>query len=145
MTQLFRFPTLAFCLLCLAMHVVSQSKKADHIQALLDRQTSAWNKGDLDAFMQTYWHSDSLLFIGKNGVTYGWKATLKRYKKSYPDTIAMGKLSLKLVQINPLAADTYFVVGQWELTRLIGNQQGHFTLLVKKINGEWKIIADHSS
>lgn len=115
------------------------------ITALMTAQTTAWNKGDIDGFMQTYWHSDSLLFIGKNGVTYGWQATLDRYKKTYPDVTAMGKLDFKLLEFKPLATDVYLLIGQWHLQRTIGDLQGHFSLILKKIKGQWKIIADHSS
>ncbi|MFY0253078.1 YybH family protein [Chitinophaga sp. 30R24] len=123
----------------------AQQGAKEKATALLAVQTTAWNKGDIDGFMQTYWHSDSLLFIGKNGVTRGWQATLERYKKSYPDTAAMGKLDFKLLEFKPLATDVCLVVGQWHLQRSIGDQQGHFSLILKKIKGEWKIIADHSS
>lgn len=115
------------------------------IRALLQKQTSSWNQGDLDAFMTTYWQSDSLIFIGKRGPTYGWQATLDNYKKSYPDTTAMGKLAFNILELKPLASDVYFVVGKWHLQRTIGDLEGHFSLIIKRIKGSWKIIADHSS
>ncbi|WP_212000848.1 DUF4440 domain-containing protein [Chitinophaga sp. HK235] len=126
-------------------YAAAQQSDQQKIEALMAAQTSAWNRGDVTAFMQTYWHSDSLLFIGKNGVTYGWQATLDRYKKSYPDTTAMGKLDFKLLEFKRLAPDIYLVVGKWHLQRSIGDLQGHFSLTLRKIKGEWKIIADHSS
>ncbi|SFE69017.1 protein of unknown function [Chitinophaga sp. CF118] len=115
------------------------------IKALLQQQTDSWNKGNLETFMQTYWQSDSLIFIGKRGPTYGWQATLDGYKKSYPDTTAMGKLNFNLLEIRPLSAQVYFVVGKWHLQRSAGDLEGHFSLLIKKIGKAWKIIADHSS
>ena len=115
------------------------------IKALLQKQTASWNQGDLETFMTTYWQSDSLIFIGKNGPTYGWQPTLDNYKKSYPDTTAMGKLAFNILEMKPLAADVYFVVGKWHLQRTIGDLQGHFSLVIKRIKGNWKIIADHSS
>ncbi|WP_143308605.1 YybH family protein [Chitinophaga vietnamensis] len=123
----------------------AQQGPEQQIRALMAKQTTAWNKGDVETFMQTYWQSDSLLFIGKNGVTYGWKATLDRYKKVYPDTTAMGKLDFHLLEFKPLAHDVYFVVGKWHLQRSIGDLAGHFSLILRRIKGEWKIIADHSS
>lgn len=127
--------------------LAQQAKSGDQqqIAALMNTQTTAWNTGDIDGFMQTYWHSDSLLFIGKNGVTYGWQATLDRYKKTYPDATTMGKLDFKLLEFKPLAANTYLLIGKWHLERSIGDLQGHFSLILKKIQGQWKIIADHSS
>ena len=114
------------------------------IRKVMDKQTEAWNRGDVDAFMQTYWKNDSLLFVS-NPPTYGWQTTLDRYKKAYPDAAAMGKLSFNLLQLKPLSPEYYFVLGQWHLKRSIGDVGGYFTLLFRKINGEWLIIADHSS
>lgn len=115
------------------------------IRQLMAVQTSTWNQGNIEGFMQTYWQSDSLVFVGSHGPTYGWKATLERYKKSYPDTAAMGKLDFNILEIRPLAKDLCFVVGKWHLQRSAGDLQGAYTLLIKKIRGQWKIIADHSS
>jgi hypothetical protein len=123
----------------------AQSKTEQKIINILKTQDAEWNKGNIDGFMQTYWNSDSLMFIGKSGVTYGWKNTLNNYKKGYPDTSAMGKLDFTLIDIKKLSRKYYHVVGKWHLTRSIGNLQGHFTLLLKKIKGKWLIIADHSS
>jgi len=115
------------------------------IRTLMQQQTTAWNEGDINGFMQTYWRSDSLMFIGKSGLTYGWQATLDNYKKSYPDTAAMGKLNFNLLEFKQLSPILYFVVGKWHLQRTAGDLQGHFSLLIRKIKGEWKIVADHSS
>jgi ketosteroid isomerase-like protein len=115
------------------------------IRNLLNRQTLSWNSGDVEGFMQTYWKSDSLMFIGKNGVVWGWQQTLDNYKKGYPDTAAMGKLSFDILQVKPLAKDHYFVVGKWMLQRTAGDLSGHYTLLLRRIKGVWKIVADHSS
>jgi ketosteroid isomerase-like protein len=132
---------------CLFLAIVSsaQSKDETAIRQILDIQTKAWNKGDLDGFMKGYWESDSLMFIGNSGVTYGWKNTLNNYKKGYPDTAAMGKLFFDILLIKPLSPDYYQVVGKWFLKRSIGDLSGHYTLLFKKIEGHWVIISDHSS
>ena len=126
---------------------ISQAQKNDQaeIRNLLSRQTEAWNRGDIDAFMQTYWENDSLMFIGKDGVTWGWKNTLEHYKKSYPDKAAMGQLSFDIIQLKKLSEEYFFIVGKWMLKRNGGDLNGHYNLLIKKIKGEWKIITDHSS
>jgi ketosteroid isomerase-like protein len=115
------------------------------IRKAMDEQLAAWNAGDINRFMGTYWQSDSLMFIGKSGITYGWQKTMDNYKKGYPDTAAMGKLDFDIVAIKRLSVLYFFVVGKWHLTRSIGNVQGHFTLLFKKIKNKWVIVADHSS
>ena len=130
-------------LLAGALH--AQQNGPAEINALLDRQSTAWNQGDLEGFMQTYWHSDSLLFVGKNGLKHGWQATLDAYKKGYPSKAAMGQLDFQLLEWQQPSADSWFVVGKWHLKRMVGDLQGYFTLLIRKVNGEWKIVADHSS
>lgn len=123
----------------------AQDPEVARIKALMDAQLKAWNAGNLEGFMDTYWKSDSLLFIGKKGLTYGWQATLDNYRKSYPGKEGMGTLSFQLLEFKQLAADTYFVIGKWNLERTIGDLSGHFSILLRKIGGEWKIVADHSS
>ena len=111
----------------------------------LSNQAACWNKGDIDCFMADYWHHDSLMYIGKNGVTYGWQNTLDRYKKNYPGAREMGHLEFQIIKLEALDSTHFFMVGKWSLTREAGNIEGHFTLIWKKIDKEWTIIADHSS
>lgn len=136
---------LCFLFTLISSFSFAQSKDEISIRSILQTQQNAWNAGQLNDFMQGYWQNDSLMFIGKSGITYGWQKTLDNYKKRYPDTTAMGKLRFKLLQMKSLSSVYYFVVGKWYLERSIGNVGGVFTLLFKKINGQWSIIADHSS
>ena len=143
---------LLLLLVCIAQNAIAQSKdeKAnlndkEAILKLLSAQVEFWNKGDVNQFMQGYWENDSLMFVGKDGVTYGYNKTLANYKKNYPDKAYMGALKFTLLSVEPLNKAYYSVIGKWELTRSVGNVSGHYTLLFKKINGEWKIILDHSS
>lgn len=133
-------------LLLLCGYVVNaQSPDEKEIIKILKVQTQAWNRGDVEGFMQTYWKSDSLLFIGKNGVSRGWNAALNNYKKNYPDTAAMGKLSFDILHFKKLSENYAYLVGKWMLVRSIGNISGHFDILLRKIKGKWVIISDHSS
>ena len=129
----------------LSLTVTAQSKDELAIRNAMNEQLSAWNAGNIERFMDTYWRDDSLMFIGKSGVTYGWQKTLENYKKGYPDTAAMGKLDFNILQVKRLSAIYFFVVGKWHLTRSIGNVGGHFTLLFRKVKNKWVIVADHSS
>lgn len=123
----------------------AQDKNALAIRTILNNQTAAWNRGELEKFMEGYWKNDSLAFVGKSGVTYGWNNTLDKYKKGYPDKTAMGHLTFTLIKVEQLSKKYYFVTGKWHLERTIGNLEGHYTLLFKKIKGHWVIISDHSS
>jgi ketosteroid isomerase-like protein len=115
------------------------------IETLLQQQADAWNRGDIDAFMQTYWKSDKLLFSNANGVTYGWQPTLDNYKKRYPSREAMGQLTFEVINLQKLNKKTAMMIGSWELERKNDNPGGRFMLIWKKIKGEWKIIADQTS
>lgn len=115
------------------------------ILKLLEDQRQAWNKGDVESFMNGYIRSDSLLFVGKDGPKYGWKTTLENYKLRYPDKAAMGFLTFNIKEVKLISTDHAFVLGGWHLKRAKDEPQGAFTLLLKKISGEWKIVADHSS
>ena len=127
-----------------AINLFAQRSQSDLILKLLEDQRQAWNRGDLNEYMQGYNQSDSLLFVGKSGPQYGWNNTLKNYKTSYPNKSAMGYLSFDIKAIKMIAADHAFVLGAWHLKRENDEPKGYFTLLVKKIKGQWKVIADHS-
>jgi hypothetical protein len=121
------------------------SRKEEAIRHILQAQVVEWNKGYIEGYMKGYWENDSLVFIGKNGPTYGYNATLERYKKSYPNAEKMGKLTSTIISMKRLSKKYFFVVGKWHLERKDGNLQGSYTLLIKKIKGEWVIVNDHSS
>lgn len=132
-------------LMAFSILAFSQSKDETAVRKVLGVQNDAWNRGDAEAFMKGYWESDSLMFVGKSGITYGYKNTLANYKKNYPDTAAMGRLTFILIQVKRLSAEYYHVTGKWHLQRSIGDIGGHFTLLFRKIKGQWVIISDHSN
>jgi len=131
--------------LLLTIFCAAQSDDETAIRKLMQTQTDAWNRGDLEGFMQTYWKNDSLTFIGKHGVTHGWQQTLDNYKKGYPDKAAMGTLSFDIIEVKKLSGDYYYVTGGWKLQRTADAPSGYYTLLLRKIKGEWKIVSDHSS
>ena len=112
----------------------------------MQRQQDAWNEADLVGFMEGYLPSDSLMFIGKSGVTYGHEATLKRYMKGYPDAAAMGTLTFQNLQWISLGDDAGWLMGKWALKKEAQEDaEGMYTLLWRKLDGTWLIVADHSS
>ncbi|GAA3941625.1 nuclear transport factor 2 family protein [Hymenobacter algoricola] len=142
-----RLLTTAAC--CLVLSVGLAQKKLplrQSISGVMQRQTAAWNRGDVAGFMQGYWQSDSLVFIGKRGLTYGWQPTLDNYRRSYPDAAAMGQLTFSNLRITPVGPDAAHVVGRWHLARPVaGDVEGHFLLVFRRLQGQWVIVADHSS
>ncbi len=117
------------------------------IYDLMQDQEQSWNDGNIDDFMNKYWRSDSLIFIGKSGVNYGWKTTILNYKKSYKNKSEMGILKFKNIICNPINDSTHIVTGKWSLLRndSLGSIGGYYTLIWMKKNDFWKIIYDHTS
>lgn len=137
--------TLCFSLFVFSSSFSQNKKEKDLILALMNKQVTAWNNGDLNTFMDTYWKSDSVTFVGGKNITYGWNNVLNNYKKSYSDTAKMGKLSFQIIKIDVIDKNHAFVIGSWHLQRSMGDLGGHYTLLFRKIEGKWCIVVDHSS
>lgn len=124
------------------------SDEATEKQAILDvmsMQETAWSDGDLDAFMEGYWKSEDLVFVGRTGPSYGWQTTLDNYRKGYPDLSAMGKLQFEVLRLIRISNDTYSMIGKYTLIRAEDEPSGFFTLLWRKIDGQWLIVSDHTS
>ena len=136
---------LILTILSISTYSQKENKMKPVIEKIMHKQQIAWNKGDLDGFMLSYWNSDSLKFIGKNGITYGWKSTLANYKKSYPDKATMGELTFTIISVEELSKTSCYVIGKWDLKREKGDVGGYYTLLWKKIDGKWVIVIDHTS
>ena len=139
-----RFVITMACLI-LSYHSFPQSVDEVAIREVIANQQECWNDGNLECFMEGYWKSENLVFIGSKGVTHGWEQTLANYKASYPTAEKMGKLNLVLIALEPLSEDFWSVIGQWKLERKSDNLSGHFTLLFRKFGNEWLIVQDHSS
>src|SRR5690606_1689728 len=123
----------------------AQATDKDKVLTLLENQRQAWNRGSIEDYMEGYWESDSLKFIGSGGITYGYQQILSNYQHSYSDKDKMGALQFDILHTEQISADHFFVIGKWMIIRKSGNLSGHFSLLLRKIDGEWKIVADHSS
>ncbi len=134
-------------LLILPFALPAQAQQNDKkaILQVLETQRLAWNQGNLETFMDGYWRSDSLLFVGANGPKYGWQNTLDNYKKGYPDKAAMGILTFDIKEVRILDKNNAFVLGAWHLKRRNDEPKGYFTLLFRRFGNQWKVVADHSS
>jgi hypothetical protein len=139
-----RSTALLAVLFVLSFQASAQSDES-RIRKVLLAQQEQWNRGNIEGYMVGYWENDSLVFIGKDGPTYGYASTLARYRKAYPDTVAMGKLRFNILSIRMLSPEYAFVTGLWNLTRQNGPKSGAFTLLFRKIKSSWVIVNDHSS
>jgi len=115
------------------------------IIGVLTAQQEAWNRGDVDAFLQGYWRSPELTFSGSGGIARGWDGVLARYKEHYPDREAMGKLEFSALEFRFLGADAALALGHWHLARQEGDVGGVFSLVLERFPEGWRIIHDHTS
>jgi len=119
---------------------------AEAVAAVLAAQQAAWNAGDIAGFMEGYWKDADLRFASGGDVTRGWRAAMKRYQARYPDTSAMGRLEFEDVDVQVLADSHALVFGRWSLALDDGSEpSGLFTLVMKKSDGVWRIVHDHTS
>jgi|SRR5579863_3510534 len=115
------------------------------INAVLSAQQDAWNRGDVNSFLQGYWRSPELTFSGTGGIARGWDGVLARYKEHYPNREAMGRLEFSGLEIRFLGSDAALVLGHWHLTRQKGDVGGVFSLIFDRFPEGWRIIHDHTS
>lgn len=114
------------------------------IRSILDQQQKAWSENDLEGFMEGYWESDELTYFSRGKITKGWNTTLANYERNYPTKDDTGKLIFEIANITQINKDAYYVMGSYFLTREVGDTNGTFMIIFKRINGEWKIIGDSS-
>ena len=114
------------------------------IRRVLDDQVAAWNRGDLEAFMEGYWKSEELVFKSGDKEHRGWQATLDRYRKAYDSPEKMGRLSFTELQIRTLSETEAEVAGGWKLERAKDAPSGTFVLLFRKRSEGWRIVRDET-
>jgi ketosteroid isomerase-like protein len=149
----FRIALFAAVAATICLVVVSRSSIASpaypsdesQIRAVLEMQTAAWNRGDIDTFMTSYWKSEQTEFLGANGIAHGWQAVLDRYHHSYPDRKSMGTVSFSDLEVHLTCADAAYVVGKFHLVREADQPSGVFSLDFRKFSEGWRIVLDHTT
>lgn len=118
---------------------------ADVVRATLMAQAAAWNEGDLDGFMSSYWKSDDLKFVSGVNVTRGWNATMKRYRDRYSGGEGLGQLGFDKLEVRLITDDVAIVTGRFNLARSSETSSGAFSLVMRRDAGSWKIVHDHTT
>ena len=124
---------------------VQAQNDAASIRKVMDDQAAAWNRGDIQGYMNGYWRSEKLVFVSGDSVTRGWKPMLERYKKGYDTRDKMGTLTFSDIEITILSKDAAVVLGSWSLDRKKDNPKGKFTLIFRKLTEGWRVVMDHTS
>lgn len=143
------FVSLIFVLIFAQVNFAQTEKQkmkfADDIRRVMNIQTAAWNRGDIEGFMDGYWKSENLVFVSGANITKGWQPTLDRYKKSYDSRAKMGALTFSDLEVEVLSKDSAVILGSWSLQRAGDNPHGKFTLVFRRFKTGWKIVHDHTS
>lgn len=122
------------------------TQTVSEIRAVIQAQQEAWNRGDIDAFMNGYARSDSTVFVSGDTITRGWQMAREHYKTTYNNRAKMGTLRFSDLEIQPLSKDSAIVLGRWMIKRATkDNPHGHFTLIFQRTFDGWRIIHDHTS
>jgi ketosteroid isomerase-like protein len=146
-TEMFRARLIAafFALAILGSASLRAAEPKSEIESVLRAQEEAWNRGDIDGFMNGYWRSDQTVFVSSDEVSRGWQKVLERYKQKYSDRAKMGTLTFSNLEITQLSKDSAVVLGNWNLQRATDQPHGRFTLIFRHFPDGWKIIHDHTS
>jgi ketosteroid isomerase-like protein len=115
------------------------------IRTVLEAQSEAWNRGDIEGYMAGYWRSPETVFISGDSITRGWQTVLDRYKKNYNSREKMGALTFSDLEIKPISKNSAVVLGRWHLKRTQDEPHGRFTLIFRKTKQGWRIVHDHTS
>lgn len=137
--------SVGLAIFALAISTALAASDSTPIRAVLAEQEAAWNRGDIDAFMNGYWRSDETVFISGDGVTRGWQPVLEMYHKKYSDRAKMGTLNFSDLEVTMLGDDAALVHGRWALQREADKPHGRFTLIFRKTADGWRIVHDHTS
>jgi uncharacterized protein (TIGR02246 family) len=122
-----------------------EAKTIAAVRSVIDAQRDAWNRGDVEGYMDGYARSADTIFVSGDSVTRGWQTVLDRYKKNYNSRDKMGTLTFSDLEITPMGNDAAIVLGRWQLQRAKDEPHGRFTLVFRKTKQGWKIVHDHTS
>lgn len=144
-TTLFFLLIVVFSVTVFPQSAAQKKRSEAAIRAVLTRQATAWNAGDIEGFMRGYWNSPNLVFVSGDNITRGWQSTLERYKRTYDSREKMGTLTFSGLEIDILSATAATVLGSWSLERANDNPHGKFTLILRKFKSGWRVVHDHTS
>jgi ketosteroid isomerase-like protein len=143
--KIFLFILTATTLGASTIPAVASAQVGEQIRAVIQEQQAAWNRGDIDGFMNGYAHATSTTFVSEDTITRGWQTVRDRYRKKYSDRAKMGTLTFSDLEITSLSSDSAVVLGRWKLRRAKDQPHGRFTLIFRRLPEGWRIVSDHTS
>ncbi len=128
---------------------VPKSQKEDKnvaaVRSVIEAQAAAWNRGDVDGYMEGYAKEEATTFVSGDSVTRGWQTVRDRYRARYDTREKMGTLAFTELEFKPLSEFYIMAVGRWQLARAADAPRGRFTLIFRRTNAGWRIVHDHTS
>lgn len=115
------------------------------VHAVLDAQRDAWNRGDIEGYMDGYARMPDITFVSGDNFTRGWQTVHDRYKKNYDSREKMGTLTFSELETRVLSEDAAVTIGRWHLQRINDQPHGRFTLVFRRTRQGWRIVHDHTS
>lgn len=128
----------------LLAEAVAAADATAEIRAVLGAQVAAWNRGDIDGFMNGYVRSDKLEFVSGGKITRGWQTVRDRYHRKYDSRAKMGTLAFSDIKVNSLTANDALVTGRWSLRRKADRPHGTFVLVFRRTPSGWRIVHDQT-
>lgn len=129
---------------------VSQKESRDEVFekkkiliSVLEKQETDWNRGDMNAFLSAYWHSDTLVTVNVRGVQYGMDGFERYMKRNYPDTASMGHLEYEVFHISLIGENDALLTGKWLRKNNKKFRGGYFSILLRRMHNRWMIISEH--
>jgi len=122
-----------------------EDKEVAAVRAVIEAQQAAWNRGDIEGFMEGYAREETTTFVSGDSLRRGWQTVLDRYRAAYDSRAKMGTLSFTELEFKPLSPFYIMAAGRWQLTREADNPHGRFTLIFRRTNAGWRIVHDHTS
>ena len=110
----------------------------------MNAQVAAWNRGDIDGFMDGYLRSDKIEFVSAGKVTRGWQTVRDRYHRKYERREKMGTLTFSEIKVSSLNATNALVQGRWSLRRKADQPHGSFVLIFRRTPAGWRIVHDQT-
>src|SRR5262245_39728961 len=112
------------------------------VRSVLDTQQAAWNRGDIEGFMDGYERAETTTFVSGDELTRGWQTVLDRYRRRYTTRDQMGMLTFSDLEVQPLDSSAALADGRWQLTRSNDTPHRRFTLIFKRTAEGWRVVHD---
>ena len=136
------------------------------VKAAFDKWNDAWNRGDLQGYLDAYWDSPETRYVSESLKTVSFADGIvvrgkKNIDKVFTDVFVRSKmmllkedtrkgvagmLSLVKLQVTPASTSNAVVFGEFKIDMTDSlSRTGVFTIHVRKERGLWVIVSEHAT